>query len=93
MHKYDEDNKGNGYSGAQAIKSDLSSLRDDAVLLVSDVKEKSEGSIRAGIDHLFASTEREIQDIEKHVQEKPGQSILLAFAVGLFASYMLGGRR
>lgn len=49
--------------------------------------------IRAGIDHLFASTEREIQDIEKHVQEKPGQSILLAFAVGLFASYMLGGRR
>jgi ElaB/YqjD/DUF883 family membrane-anchored ribosome-binding protein len=85
--------KNTGGQEIQAIKDDLVNLKDDGLTLARNLKGNGESVAREGMDNLRAAGEREFRKIEKHVQDKPGQSILLAFAAGLVASYVLGSRR
>jgi len=85
--------RGNGNSEPHTIKADLASLKDDAATLIRDVKDRSETVASKGVDQLYTAGKREFSAMEEHVKEKPGQSVLLAFAAGLIASYILGARR
>lgn len=95
MQTYEEQNKGNsnGYPKTDAIKKDLTALKEHTATLAKEVKDKGQGVLRDGVDQLIAAAQDEFPDIEKRVKEKPGQSILLAFAAGMFASFLLGSRR
>ena len=95
MQTYEDKNKGNGngYPKTDAIKKDLTTLKDDTATLAKGITDKGQGVLRDGVDQLITAAEDEFQDLEKRVKEKPGQSILLAFAAGMFASFMLGSRR
>lgn len=77
----------------QMIKEDLASLKDDATALAHDIKGSGKALVRDGMDNLYEGYESQFQKVEERVRKKPGQSILLAFAAGLAASYVLGARR
>lgn len=85
--------RGNGNSDSHTIRADLTSLKDDAATLVRDVKDRSEAMTSESLNQLYTAGRREFSAMEEHVKEKPGQSVLLAFAAGLIASYILGARR
>ena len=85
--------KSNGGSEIQTIKDDLSCLKDDTVTLARDIKGKGGRVARDGIDQLMTAGEDQFHRVEERVKERPGQSMLLAFAAGLFASYVLRPRR
>jgi hypothetical protein len=83
----------NGMKEVQTLKEDISNLKEDAVTLARDVKASGKSVAREGIDQIYAGCETEFHKLEDHVKAKPGQSMLLAFAAGLVASFILGGRR
>ena len=77
----------------ETIKEDLASLKDNATTLARDIKGSGKAIVKDGIDNLYGTYESQFQKVEERVKKKPGQSILLAFAAGLAASYVLGARR
>ena len=87
------DIKSNGGSEIQTIRDDITALKEDTATLARDIKGKGGRIARDGIDELRAAGGREFHMVEERVRENPGQSVLLAFAAGLFASYLLGSRR
>ena len=80
-------------SEIQTIREDIAALKEDTAILARDLKDNGGRIYRGGADELRAAGRRELHLIEKHVKENPGQSVLLAFAAGLFAHYLLGSRR
>lgn len=87
------------YPEVENIQEDISALKVDTVELARHVKEDGEKQVgimgvkaRKFANDLKAEGLREFSKVEKHVQENPAQSIAIAFAVGLVASYMLKRR-
>lgn len=73
-----------------------SALRKDINELRGETAEFSEGLLHAGSEHLQHAKENlhhQVENVSKYIQEKPGQSVAIAFAAGLLASLILGGRR
>lgn len=85
--------EGNGGREYKAIKDDIVTLKDDAMTLAHDIKSGSKAVAREGLDTLYAAGETEFQKVEERVRKNPGQSVLIAFAAGFAASYLLGSRR
>ena len=88
------------YPEIQDIRADLDSLKNNVIELTKHIKENG----AAQTDHLKHNIEQQITDlqraganqvknVEKRVKQKPAQSLMTAFAVGLVASYLLRGRR
>ncbi len=87
------------YPEIENIQQDLSSLKDNTVELARHVKAD-------GTEHASVLTEKahkmiadlktqgahEFEKIEQRVKDKPGQSVAIAFAAGIVASYLLGRR-
>ena len=86
-HKY------NDRSELQIIRDDLTALKDNTAILAKNIERKGEALVRESRDQLLTSGEHELIKLEKHIKAKPSQSILLAFAAGLFASHLLRPRR
>ncbi len=87
------------YTEIDAIKSDIASLRDNIAGLTSHLKNDGKAQVRSAKETLsekmtdYKRTGRDqINDIEERVREKPGQSVAIAFAAGLVASYLMRGR-
>ena len=78
-------------SGSQvqsALRKDLNGLRDETSHL-------GENLWQAGSEHLQHTKENiqtQLNNVEQFIQEKPGQSVAIAFAAGLLASLILGRR-
>jgi ElaB/YqjD/DUF883 family membrane-anchored ribosome-binding protein len=85
--------KASAVSEIQTIREDIAALKADTAILARNIKDEGGRIARGGIDELRAAGGREFYKVEEHVRENPGQSVLLAFAAGLFASYLLGSRR
>jgi ElaB/YqjD/DUF883 family membrane-anchored ribosome-binding protein len=67
--------------------------------LASDVRRVSSDSVQAVTDYMSdrihditSSGKKTLAKAEVRIKEKPGQSIAIAFAAGIFASYFLGRR-
>lgn len=87
------------YPEIEDIRDDLDSLKTNVVELTKHVKK--DGIIQSkelkdvAIERLqdMKSTGKEqVKKIERRVKEKPAQSIAVAFAAGLAASFLLGRR-
>ena len=90
---------GNNYPEIADIRSDLDSLKDNVVELTKHLKKDQNHQVEeikamlADKWHKVQDTSREqIDHLETRVKEKPAQSIGIAFAAGLVASYLLTRR-
>jgi len=87
------------YPEIQDIKNDLDSLKNNVVELTKHIK--SDGADKSHqlaqdlsqrLLELKDSGRSELDKVAQHVQQKPGQSLAIAFAAGLLASVLLGRR-
>lgn len=87
------------YSEMDDIREDLNSLKTNVIELTKHLK--SDGAARADtvkdaamdrIEDIKISGKDRVKDIEKHVKQKPAESIAIAFAAGLVTSFLLGRR-
>lgn len=72
-----------------ALRKDMKHFRDETA-------EFGESLLHAGSDQLKQakdSLQSQLDSAAKFIQEKPGQSVAIAFAAGLLTSLILGGRR
>lgn len=81
------------------IKADVNSIKSNVVGLAHDLAESGlkqvdelEEKAKVAYTKMRAQGERKFHDLEKLVQEKPGQSLAIAFVGGIIASYLLGRR-
>jgi ElaB/YqjD/DUF883 family membrane-anchored ribosome-binding protein len=79
------------------IKKDIDSLQSDVADLAMDVRKAGSDKAQEAItylnnrvDLLKNSGVEAIDKIEDHIKSRPRQSIAVAFAVGILASYFLG---
>lgn len=80
------------YPEISRIGGDLQSLKDDVGDLATHLKQD-------GLDSLSDTTRKGVEEfqsfshkLEKHIREKPVQSMVVAFATGVFAHLLLGRR-
>lgn len=90
----------NEFDEIDHIKSDLQSLKTNVVALTQHLKDNGaehlvdlEGKAKKKFTKLSVEGQRRYKEVEDHVRENPGQSILIAFAGGILASYLMSGRR
>ena len=77
----------------RTLQDNVKSLKSNAVTLAHDLKAGGGAVAREGLDHLKTAGQDEFQKIESYVKAKPVQSLAMAFAAGLVANFLLGGRR
>lgn len=87
------------YTEIDDIRDDLDSLKTNVVELTRHLKHDSTQQIdttrEALMDRLMGyrdASKKRMKDMEKQVKAKPTQSIMMAFAAGAIASFMLRGR-
>ncbi len=80
------------YPEVSEIREDLRALKQDVVKLGSHVQSNSGQYVRDVKDYAWDKMERGMETVERRVQDKPGQTLLAAFAAGLFASFFFGRR-
>lgn len=87
------------YPEIQDIKQDLTSLKNNAVELGrhvgADTEEQAVALTQTAaqtLEQLKKSGRQQMKDLESRVKAKPGQSLAIAFVVGIAASYLLGRR-
>lgn len=76
----------------QEIRNDLNALKTNVVTLAQDLKNGGGTVARQSLDSLKAAGQDEFQKIEEFVQEKPAQSLALAFCAGLVFSALISRR-
>lgn len=88
-----------GYPELDNIREDLESLKTNVVELTRHVQENGyEKTVELSnmalkqIADLKKRGQREYTKVERSIKAKPGQSLAIAFAVGIAASYLLGRR-
>lgn len=77
--------------------AEVSRLKNDAQDLAKDSKDLADKSAHATANYFHDLTQNikktslaTIRKTEMHIQEKPGQSVAIAFATGVIASILLG---
>jgi ElaB/YqjD/DUF883 family membrane-anchored ribosome-binding protein len=82
------------------LKNDLSALKEDIHALNTRLMHEGavrgtemKDAMRTRMELMKAKGRTQIKDIETQVQDKPGQSLALAFGLGLAASLLMGRRR
>lgn len=87
------------YPEIEEIREDLDSLKTNVIELTKHVT--SDGDVHAQelkdyamkrIGKLQSSGRQQYKNLERRIKAKPGQSLAIAFAVGLVASQFLGRR-
>lgn len=87
------------YPEIAEIRSDLDSLKDNVVELTKHLKKDQSQQVEE-LKAMLADKWHQVQDtsraqydqLENRVKEKPAQSLGIAFAAGLIASYLLTRR-
>lgn len=89
----------NQYSEIDDIRNDLDSLKNSVIELTQHIKRDGatqtqilKEKAKMQIEDLKETGQAQIEQVEKRVQEKPAESIAIAFAAGLAASFLLGRR-
>jgi ElaB/YqjD/DUF883 family membrane-anchored ribosome-binding protein len=84
---------------AQEVKGDLDSLKTNVVGLARNLKDVgtdkvqvAAGYLRERVEDLKETSTDTMRMVEERIQSKPTQSIVIAFAAGVLASYILGRR-
>jgi ElaB/YqjD/DUF883 family membrane-anchored ribosome-binding protein len=87
------------YPEIEDIREDLDSLKTNVVELTRAVKKDSVVQTEAikdvaltRFEELKESGQEQIKNIERRVKAKPAESVAIAFAAGLAASFLLGRR-
>ena len=87
------------YPEIQDIKQDLTSLKNNTMELGRHVGADTEEQAIAlsqtaaqAIEQFKKSGRKQMKELESRVKAKPGQSLAIAFVVGIAASYILGRR-
>lgn len=82
------------------LSAELHNLKENTLGVADSVKSISAEKVRMAnnymrdvISDLKSSGAEALRKTESHVREKPGQSIALAFAVGVLTSLLLRSRR
>ena len=78
---------------ANILMEDMVALKGDATNLVKDIKSNGSAVARESIEQLRNAGETRLQSIGEYAKENPARSLLAAFAAGIFASALFGGRR
>ena len=83
----------------EEIREDFDSLKGNVVGIARNLRDVSAESARAASDYAAARVDdlREasadtMKKMEGRIKSRPGQSVALAFAAGVVASYLLGRR-
>ncbi len=87
------------YPEIDDIREDLESLKHNVVDLSKQIKndglaqtqELKKAALKQ-VDHLKDASGKQLKNVETHVKEKPAQSLAMAFAAGLVASFLFGRR-
>lgn len=86
-------------SAGKEISSDARDMKENVVGLARNVRDASSDKahalsdyLRDRVSELKASGESSLEKLEVRIKAKPGQSIAIAFSVGLLTSYLLGRR-
>jgi ElaB/YqjD/DUF883 family membrane-anchored ribosome-binding protein len=90
----------NEYEEINDIKSDLKSLKSNTVALTHHLKEDGaerivdlEERAKETFGKISAEGQKKFKEVEVQVRENPTQALLIAFAGGMLASYLMRGRR
>jgi ElaB/YqjD/DUF883 family membrane-anchored ribosome-binding protein len=83
----------NGYPEISAINNDLKALKTDVSDLARHVADDGLGNLSAKADKEYKRLQQLGQKIEERIVNNPAQSLAIAFAGGVVASILLGGRR
>ena len=81
--------KGNSTADAQTLKDDLTALKNDGADLVQHINENASALSRESMDKIMAKADRGLHSMSEYIKEKPNKSMMIAFAAGLAASYLL----
>ena len=74
----------------ESLKSGVIGLAHNLRDIGADKAHEAASYVNDQIDTLKATSVDSFKRIEKKIQDKPGQSVAIAFGVGLLASYLLG---
>lgn len=81
------------------MSQDLKNIKENVVDLAHNIKSASSDRahevsdyVRNRMDDLKVTSNETLAKLEMRVKEKPGQSVLIAFAAGLLANFLLGRR-
>jgi len=74
------------------LKSDTRDLSRNGKALINDGAHVTADYLRELAYNLKQNGRQTLQKTEAHIQEKPGQSIAIAFAAGMIASLLFGRR-
>ncbi|MDP2206792.1 MAG: hypothetical protein Q8K65_10860 [Alphaproteobacteria bacterium] len=74
------------------LKTDAKHLTRDGKAIINDGAHVTADYIRELTESLKKSGRRTLEKTEAHIQDKPGQSIAIAFAAGMVASLLFGRR-
>lgn len=85
--------KSDGNAELSVLKEDIAALKTNGANFVHHVNENAGNLSREGMNKIMAKAESGMNYIEDHVKAKPAQSIMIAFATGLVANYLLSSRR
>lgn len=85
--------KGNTNPELHALKDDLTALKNEGANLVQHINENATTMSRDGMDKIMTKADRGLQITADYIKAKPNQSMMIAFAAGLAASYLLAARR
>ena len=88
--------KNTSYKEIKDIRDDLDSLKNNVIELTRHLQKDGEAQTHemkekalSRLADLRKTSEKQIKDVEKQVKAKPAQSLAIAFATGLLASFLL----
>lgn len=83
----------NGLSAeVRRLKSDAKDITRDGKAIINEGANVTADYIRELTESLKKSGRLTLEKTEAHIQDKPGQSIAIAFAAGMIASLLFGRR-
>jgi hypothetical protein len=85
--------KTDGNAELNVLKDDIAALKSNGANFVHHVNENAGNLTRDGMNKIMSKAESGMSYIENQVKAKPTQSMLIAFATGLVANYLLSSRR
>jgi len=85
--------KTDGNADLNVLKEDIAAIKSNGANFVHHVNENAGNLSREGMNKILSKAESGMSYIEEQVKAKPAQSMLIAFATGLVANYLLSSRR